>query len=105
MSSIHHLAQGLREFLDIELEFVTTIEPQGIFIDGVYDLQDGTAFVIREGEGRRFTVSRVNLTPPDNVQAVEHDLNLAEVVNVLTFKRPLGSPLKPSARRRWSLRK
>lgn len=106
MSSIHLLAQGLREFMGIELEFVTTVEDQGIFTDGIYDLNDGTAFAIREQDApsRRFDVRRVT-TATDDVTASETDLNMAEVVNVLTFKRPLGLPTTPTARRRWFDRK
>jgi hypothetical protein len=59
----------------------------------VYDLNDGTAFFIT-GTGRNeYAVTRVN--------SRETHLNMAEVVRILTFQRPLGDPTRPAARRRW----
>lgn len=75
-----------------------------------YELDDGTAFVVR-GKGRNdYSVARVNLdddpltTPPT---AYDEGLNLAEVVRVLTFARVLPATATPcsNARKRWLARR
>ena len=84
-----------------------------------YELHDGTAFVVR-GRGRNdYSVARVNLADdPLNDRPTHYDdrLNLAEVVRILTFARPLPpNPMPPcqnysaagtrptTARKRWLL--